>query len=331
MTTYTKETTTTTTTKETISLTTLARLKDQGLSNREIARVYLGKESRESHIRNMLARMQDSEILSVAALRGASRKGKGPRVLVIDIETAPLVAHMWSLWQQGFGLNQLQGDWHLLSYAAKWYDSDEVFYKDQRNKEDMTDDTELLEDIWELLNEADFIIGHNIRKFDIKKIKARMLLKGLTPPSTFRQIDTLIIAKSVFAFTSNKLEYLTDKLCKVFKKSKHGKFAGHTLWVECLKNNIDAWNEMEEYNKYDILSNQELYDILAPWDARLPNFDLYDDEVVSMDQWVEDGYHFSNLGKYRRYRHKETGQYRRGRKNLLTKEKRASLLSNIIA
>jgi DNA polymerase III epsilon subunit-like protein len=317
--------------KKSITDEELESLKAAGLSNRAIAREYLGKESRESYVRLRLDRLYGNTRSSVAALHAAKRRKAGPKVLVLDIETAPLIAHMWSLWQNGFGLNQLQQDWHLLSYAAKWIDSDEVFYRDQRGLEDITDDTILLEEIWELLDEADFVIGHNIRKFDIKKIKARMLLKGFTPPSTFRQIDTLIIAKSVFAFTSNKLEYLTDKLCKVFKKSKHGKFHGHSLWTECLKGNLEAWQEMENYNKYDILSNQELYETLAPWDARLPNFDLYFPEVVDMNVWVEDGFHYTNLGKYQRYRHIDTGQYRRGRKNLLTKEKRASLLSNIIA
>lgn len=331
MTTYTEEITHTTTTKQTITYDLLNELKDQGMSNRAIARDYLGKESRESYIRLLLSRQSENTYSSMIALSKSQAKKKGPRVLILDIETAPLIAHMWSLWQNGFGLNQLQEDWHLLSYAAKWMDSDEVFYRDQRGLEDITDDSILLAEIWELLNEADFVIGHNIRKFDIKKIKARMLLKGFTPPSTFRQIDTLIIAKGVFAFTSNKLEYLTDKLCKVFKKSKHGKFHGHSLWTECLKGNIEAWEEMENYNKYDILSNQELYEILAPWDNRLPNFDLYFKEVIDNSVWIADGYHYTNLGQYQRYRHKDTGAYRRGRKNLLTKEKRASLLSNIIA
>ena len=42
-----------------------------------------------------------------------------------------------------------------------------------------------------------------------------------------------------------------------------------------------------------------------------------------------DGFHYSNLGKYKRYRNKITGVQRRSRVNLLPKEKRDSLLSNI--
>lgn len=48
-----------------------------------------------------------------------------------------------------------------------------------------------------------------------------------------------------------------------------------------------------------------------------------------MSVWEKDGYVYTNLAKYDRYRNKLTGQYKRGRVNLLTKEKRASLLANI--
>jgi len=74
---------------------------------------------------------------------------------------------------------------------------------------------------------------------------------------------------------------------------------------------------------------EELYDILSSWDNTLPNFDVYVDEILDMSVWEEDGFHYSNLGKYKRYRNKITGVQRRSRVNLLPKEKRDSLLSNI--
>jgi hypothetical protein len=30
----------------------------------------------------------------------------GPKVLIYDIETAPIVAHVWGLWENNVGLNQ---------------------------------------------------------------------------------------------------------------------------------------------------------------------------------------------------------------------------------
>lgn len=305
----------------------IIELKSEGLSNREIARRYFGKESKESHIRLILSRHSAEVTPLTDALKQDYQKAK---ILFLDIETAPLKGHLWSLWQNGIGLNQMVSDWYMLSFVAKWADQDEVIYRDIRKTYSEESDAPILQDLWDLLDEADFVVGHNVRKFDIKKVNARFILNGMDKPSTFRIIDTMLIAKALFGFTSNKLEYLTDRLCTKYKKSKHTKFPGHKLWDECLKGNPEAWEEMEEYNKFDVLSNQELYEILMPWDSRLPNFDLYVDGTLDMSDWVEDGFHYTNLGKYQRYRHKTTGQQRRGRTNLLPKEKRSQLLSNIL-
>lgn len=258
-----------------------------------------------------------------------NEKAKGPRILLYDIETSPIIAHMWSMWQQGFGLNQIESDWFIMSFAAKWLGEDEIFYFDQSQAEDIEDDRELLGNLWELLNECDFAIGHNIKRFDTRKANARFLLNGFPKPSSYRQIDTLEIAKQQFGLTSNKLEFLTDKLCPNTKKSKHQKYPGHTLWSECLKGNQEAWREMRAYNTDDVLSLEELYNLLSSWDSKLPNFDVYVDDVLDMSLWEKDGFVYTNSGKYQRYRNKQTGQQRRSRVNLLSKEKRESLLVNI--
>lgn len=255
---------------------------------------------------------------------------QGPKILFLDIETAPLKAFLWSMWQQGISLNQIDSDWFILSYCAKWAHSDEVYYEDLRGMVGEEDDRKLLVSLWKLLDEADFVVTQNGRKFDIKKINARLILKGFSRPSTFRQIDTLETAKRLFGFTSRKLEYMTEQLCKTYVKSKHKKYPGFELWRACMQDVLEAWEEMEEYNKGDVLSLQELYEVFLPWDDRLPNFDLYTDEVLDMDDWVEIGYHYTNLGKYAKYRNVNTGQQRRGRTNLLSKEKRQQLLANIM-
>ena len=171
---------------------------------------------------------------------------------------------------------------------------------------------------------------HNCKRFDVKKINARLILNGLPKPSTFRQVDTMEIAKQQFGFTSARLEYMTDKLCTTHKKKKHKQFPGHELWSECLKGNPLAWEEMEEYNVEDVLSLEELYNILSSWDSKLPNFDVYVDELLDMKEWAKDGFHYTNFGKYQRYRNIKTGQQRRSRVNLLSKEKRQQLLANIV-
>lgn len=292
-------------------------LKFEGKSSRQIAKI-LGKG--KSTINDWFCKAQSSLTESFKVV-----EENKPKILVLDIETKYMLMEGWGLFNQNFSVDQIAEDWSILSYSAKWYDSDEVMYSDVTEK---TED-DLLQELHDLLNEADFVIAHNGRRFDLKKIRARMVTRRFKPYSPVRVIDTLEIAKTEFAFTSNKLLYLTRLLCRKNQKSSHAKFAGHSLWKEFVKGNPEAIQEMREYNIIDVVSLQELYDVIAPWSSKLPVFEMYQDEI-SLDQWEEDGYHYSNLGKYIRYRHKVTGQYRRGRTNLLDKEQKVNLLANIV-
>lgn len=262
------------------------------------------------------------------------KPGEGPDILFIDVESAPILGNVWRLFKQNVGLNQIERDWYLLSYAAKWADEDYVYYSDKRDSWDNEDDKSLLEEIWMLLDRADIVIGHNMRNFDHKKINARFLHNDMSPPSPYRIVDTLEIAKRAFGFTSNKLAYLTDKLCKTYKKLEHGQFPGFELWKECLLGNPAAWSEMAEYNKYDVLSLQELYEKLRPWDSRGPNLNLYYSDVsvrcsCGSDDLKHSGYWYTNLSKFDQFTCNSCGAHVRGRVNLLTKDKRDSLNANI--
>lgn len=258
-------------------------------------------------------------------------KSEGPKILLVDIETAPIIAAVWKLWDENVGLNQIQEDWHLLSCAAKWLDDppSKVMYKDQSKTKNIEDDSKILNWIWGLLDEADIIITQNGKAFDQKKLNARFVLKGMQPPSSFKHIDTKILAKKYFGFTSNRLEYLSDKLCKKYKKLPHKKFAGFELWKECLAGNKAAWKEMEKYNKHDVLALEELYHVLKKWDSQV-NFSLYyssEEHVCSCGStdFKKYGWYYTATGKYQRYKCTECGSETRDRNNQFSKEKRKSL------
>lgn len=261
-------------------------------------------------------------------------EGKGPKVLILDIETSPIFGAVWRLFKQNVGLNQIEKEWYMLSYCAKWYGEDIVTYQDKSESWDTEDDSDLLESLWVLLDEADFVIAHNGIGFDVKKINARFILNGMQPPSSYKVIDTLNIAKNRFGFTSNRLAWLTDKLCVQYKKLDHGKFAGYDLWKECLKGNPEAWLEMQEYNINDVLSLEELYNILRPWDTKHPNINLYYDDTrtrcrCGSHDLIHNGFAYTNLSKFDRFRCTDCGAEVRGRVNLLPKEKRLTLKMNI--
>jgi len=255
----------------------------------------------------------------------------GPRILVLDIETAPIIASVWGLFDQNIGLNQIETDWHLLSFAAKWYGEKKVFYEDQSKVKDIENDKKLLQKLWTLMDSADIILGQNSKAFDVKKIQARFAFHNMPPTSSFKQLDTLKIARKHFAFTSNKLEYLSNKLCKKYKKLKHSKFSGFELWKECLAGNKAAWAEMKKYNIHDTLATEELYDVLKVWDNSI-NFNLYSSSTgttctCGSSSWVRNGYAYTSVAKYQRYKCKKCSSEIRDRKNLFDKAKKESIKS----
>lgn len=302
-------------------------LKKLGMPHRDISEKVFGVRTKASTVHYILRRhgIVGEEVFV---------KKNRPKILVFDIETSPILGSVWGLWQQNLSLNMITKDWYVLSWAAKWVGEDEVMYQDKSNSWETEDDYALLESIHSLLDEADIVVTQNGKKFDVKKLNARFVMNGMKPPSSFKHVDTLQIAKRHFGFTSNKLEYMTDKLCKKYKKLTHGKFPGFELWRQCLIGNKEAWEEMEEYNKHDVLSLEELVFILAPWSNQIPNLDLYHDGEENVcfcgcTEWKHSGYAYTSLSKFDRFTCTNCGAEKRGRVNLNTKEKMKSLKMNV--
>lgn len=253
------------------------------------------------------------------------------KILLLDIETAPILASVWRIWDQNIGLAQIKADWHLLSFAAKWLGDRKVIYQDQSSTFAIENDRKLLVSIHKLLNEAEIVVAHHGKKFDLPAINSRLIVSGFSPPSPYKIIDTREIAARHFRFTSDKLEFLSGVLCSK-KKLAHRKFAGFGLWKECLAGNPQAWAEMRRYNIRDVEALEELYLKLRPWTPNGPNFGMYDEKEspfcpkCGSENVSRNGLICLAVGKYRRYKCGDCGGWSRASKPVNTLEKRASLL-----
>ncbi len=259
----------------------------------------------------------------------------GPRIVTLDIETAPIESFHWGLWEQNIGLEMIKSEWTILSYSAKWLDEDKVIYNDTggRGPGKVRDDKKLLQELWNILDEADIVITQNGQSFDIKKINARLIMNGFGPYSPIKIIDTKIVAKRHFSFTSNKLAWMSDHLTDT-PKSAHKAFPGFELWAECLKDNEKAWIEMKKYNCLDTISTEKLYLKMRPWISGHVNIAIYTaGDAVSCPKCgshkvIGNGVRRTQVGVYRRYRCNDCGGHSQGRTLLNSKEKRDSLLGN---
>lgn len=260
----------------------------------------------------------------------------GPKIGLIDIETAPLEGSVWGLFDQTVGLNQIVQEWAIISYCYKPLGGkrSSLVYEDNRHEADPRNDSKLLKSLWEIMHDNDILIAQNGKRFDMRKIRARLILNNFTPHRPVKVEDTMLMARQVAAFTSNKLEWLSTYLSNV-QKSKHKEFPGFELWAECLKGNPRAWAAMRKYNIPDVLSMEEVYLRLRPWVKGHTNVAAYTASeeiacpVCGGHHMLEDDRHaYTQVGKYLQYQCQDCGAWSRSRYTINSMKKRKALLTN---
>lgn len=257
------------------------------------------------------------------------------KILLLDIETSPLKSYTWGLFKQNVGINMIAGEWSVLTWAAKWLGDKETLSDSQWNYvyANPEDDYHVVSSMWELLDEADIVIGHNGDAFDLKKLNARFAYHKLTPPSPYQTIDTLKVARKNFKFTSNKLDYLAQHL-GVGKKMKTG---GFELWDRCMQGDEDSWMKMLKYNIRDVKILEKVYKELLPWIGNHPNVANYSDKEkkacpnCGSSKVYKRGHYHTKIGRYQKYICDGCGAFSKERISNQTPVKRKAILSGCTA
>lgn len=237
---------------------------------------------------------------------------KTPRILLVDIENSPNISYVWGHYEQNV-IAHVQEN-YLLSFAYKWLGDKNVQVKSlpeyKGYKPHAPCDKGLAKDLWELFDEADIIIGHNGDAFDIKKANTRFIYHGFMPPSDYRSVDTLKLARKYFKFNSNKLDDLGNFL-GVGRKVKH---TGFSLWLGCIGGEKESWDVMCEYNKQDVSLLENVYLKLRTWHtARHPNVSALSGRTgcpgCGSVGAQKRGFSYTNLTKAQRYQCKDCKGY----------------------
>jgi hypothetical protein len=190
----------------------------------------------------------------------------GSNILIIDIETTPILAWVWRTWKENIYPDQIEVDWSILCYAYKWLGDKTVkFYR-----YDQPTELEAVVHIWSLFEDADIIVTHNGDRFDIKKINTKFLQYSFPKPSPYKSVDTLKILKKKFSLTSNRQGYVSTFL-GYQDKIEH---EGIKLWLRCMDGDEEAWKLMKSYNIRDVEQLEHNYLKLRAWDNHPA---IYDD------------------------------------------------------
>lgn len=242
---------------------------------------------------------------------------KNVRILLFDLECAPATAYVWGRFDQTVSQKQVINEGYILTYSAKWFGEDTIL----SNRITVAgDDSNLVKELAELLNQADVAVAHNALKFDVPLLKTRMVQLGLDPLLPSKIVDTLRIAKAEFRFPSNSLDNIAAYL-GLPRKQSH---SGFELWSRCMAMDESAFTEMLEYNIQDVIVLEALYLRLRAWSKTHPNLSLHNiDKKVrcvccgSSDLEQVDKLFMTGVSAYNVLVCNDCGKTNRTRKNVL--------------
>jgi len=201
----------------------------------------------------------------------------GPKILMLDLETSPLKAWTWGRYQQDV-LRVDQESFvlcasymHLHDAGAKVVAQTDFAAPYKRSR---LDDRQVVAHVWELMDNADVVVAHNIA-FDDRKIHARFATHGMKPPSPYKTVCTLKTARKHMKFSSNKLGDLGEALGCGRKEAT----GGLATWFDCMDGKPEAWEKMIAYALRDTELLHAIFLKLLPYVEGL-NYGLWTPGMV---------------------------------------------------
>jgi DNA polymerase elongation subunit (family B) len=182
---------------------------------------------------------------------------RAPRVLTLDIETSPALARIWQLYDITVAVSQIVEPSRVLCFAGKWLGDKRTTFASEFHDGKKV----MVQTMWDMLNEADIVVGYNHVRFDIPHINREFMLAGLVPPSPVQHIDLLTVMRRNFKMMSNKLGYVTDAVGLDTKLDT----GGQALWNQVMAGDRAAWDKFKRYNIQDVVITEQLFQLLAPW------------------------------------------------------------------
>lgn len=212
-----------------------------------------------------------------------------PKILVIDIETAPAEFWGWGMFNQNFGVEQIKADPYILCVGMQWLGDRHI---DMVTKWDNGTE-EMLQIVSDRITEADMIVGKNSEGFDLPWLMTEFLKHGIKIPPPTTHIDLQKVARRNFRFLSGKLEYIVQYL-EIGKKMDPG---GFKLWRQVIEGNEVARRKMMRYCARDVGVTGKLYYRMRPAITNHPHMGF-----TPKKQCGACGSHHVHVSKWRRTR-----------------------------
>lgn len=178
------------------------------------------------------------------------------KVLSLDLETKPALVYTFQAYDTNIMPDQVIDPGGVMCFAAKWVGQKGMVFASEwtHSRKDM------LQILYDLLDEADAVLTYNGNRFDLPKLQGEFLLAGMKPPAPVTSIDVLKTVKKM-GFMINKLAFI-GPLLNLGSKLKH---EGFGLWRSVMEGDAAAQRRMERYNKQDVTLLEKLYLRVKPY------------------------------------------------------------------
>lgn len=209
----------------------------------------------------------------------------------------------------------------LMCFAYKWLDEKKTHYVSRHDFKTYKAFVQALADV---LDEADIAIAHNGVKFDNRMANRFFIKADVLPPSPYKSIDTLQVARSVFKFQSNSLRELGSYLELGDKESVTYSELEDDFMSK--KPNSRTHKLMKKYNVQDVILLERIYLKFRPYIKNHPNLGTYSQThgtcpKCGSDHLQSRGTQVSSVSTYRRLQCQNCGGWSKERLNDKTVEK----------
>lgn len=240
------------------------------------------------------------------------------RILTLDIETSPAIAYTFGTRNVFISNEQIIEPTRTLCVGVKWLGEPVRVLSEWDIGHDR-----MIEELWNLLNEADAVVTYNGNSFDVPHINREFVELGLLPPSPYAKIDLYMTVRSKFRFISGKLAWVVERL------NLGGKMAtgGFSLWADVMAGDEAAERKMARYCAMDVKITERLYKEIKPWITNHPNEALYGNKPhacpkCGSSSLTKRGWSYTNVSAFQQFQCKSCGSYSRSGKRLASTDLR---------
>jgi hypothetical protein len=207
-------------------------------------------------------------------------------ILYIDLEVSKSRVFNYGLRVPSGYMNpdDLDKEYYVICWSASYVGQSKVWSDCVTTKDAKKwSDKNILGRLRELMDAADIIAGHNVDGYDIRRANTRFLLNGIEPVTEKKTLDSLKIARKKFAFESNRLDYISQKLGLRPKDDIR-----NSDWLKIVTTGDEATlRKVLRYNKGDVVSGKGVLSRLMKYSGKKENYGAI--ALEGSPFWLNDG------------------------------------------